>query len=178
MDKENHIEIIESENKVECKIKNKGTSLIVVLILGVFALIGFILPFAVFISSFIYNFNISFGFIITILIGFGTGYYLTKLILWNTFGLEKFTISDTKTDYYCDFKFFRSNKKTLNKPFVVKYITKDKNTENVKKENYGRLVIESRDNKVESQFDLPIKYLEDLLSLVNDKKNRNNEYYK
>jgi len=165
----NHIEIIESENGIECLIKNKRTSTVVVIFLGI---IGFIIPLAVFVSSFIYNFNIGFGFIFTILFGFGTSYYFTRLILWNTVGLEKFLISNKTAEYYCDFKIFKRNEKTIKSPFTVEYRTDNKQPENDYKENnYGRLLIISLDDKIESQFDIPVKYLESLLTVINSKIN-------
>ena len=172
MKTKNRIEIIESENGVEYIIRTKRTPTIVILIMGFVALIGFIMPPTVFIFNFILDLDLGFGFLFTILIGFGTGYYLTKLILWNTFGLEKFIISNRKAEYYCDFKIFKSNRKIIENPFTVKYLTNIKNSANVNRENiFGRLIIESSDDKIESQIDLPIRLLDDLLTvIINDSK--------
>jgi hypothetical protein len=167
MKTKNRIEIMESENEVEYIIRTKRVPAIVILIMGFVALIGFIMPPTVLILSFIFDLNLGFGFLFTILIGFGTGYYLTKLILWNTFGLERFLISNQKAEYYCDYKFFKSNRKVLENPLTVKYLTNNINSVNVNKENiFGRLIIESSDDKIESQINLPIRLLDDLLSVI------------
>lgn len=167
MKTKNRIEIMESENEVKYIIRTKKTPTIVILIMGFFAVIGFIMPPTVLIFSFILELDLGFGFLFTILIGFGTGYYLTKLILWNTIGFEKFLVSNRKAEYYCDYKFFKSNRKVLENPFTVKYLTNNKNSENVNKENiFGRLTIESYDDKIESQINLPIRLLDNLLSVI------------
>ena len=96
---------------------------------------------------------------------YGTGIYLTRLVLWNIFGLEKFIISNRKVEYYCDFKLFKSKKITLvDNKLSATYLI---NEHNNGKEEIGYLVIESSSDKIESQINLSIKDLDDLSNRIN-----------
>lgn len=163
MKTKNRIEINDLGSSCEFLIKTKGTPIIVILILGIVALIGFVMPPTIFISSLIFKFDLGFGFLFTILIGFGTAYYLTKLILWNTFGFEKVLISKGKLEYYCDFKYFKSNRKTILNNSLKAAIPVENGNEN----SFGHLRIESSSESIESQIYLPIILLNDLVLGIN-----------
>ena len=81
--------------------------------LGLFASIAFIAPVLVTIILLVTGSGLSFGLIISYIIFWAVGYYLLRIILWNTFGKEIITFENDKITYHCDYKYFQDNKKEI-----------------------------------------------------------------
>jgi len=87
--------------------------------LAVFASLGFIIPILVFVSLIGHNNEVWFGFVLASMMGFGTGIYLFRFILWNTYGAEHIIVSASKIQYFCNYRFFRDNSQS----FELKHVS-------------------------------------------------------
>lgn len=90
-----------------------NTPLIIRLFLSVVALIIFVMPIVV--TGYIVSTDgvLPFGLFISYFIAWLVGAYLTRIVLWNTYGKEELTLYTDKISYRTDFKFFQSNKKEI-----------------------------------------------------------------
>lgn len=78
--------------------------------LGIFALFCFVFPFLILWFT---EGPIGLGFIITIFIFGGTGFYSLRLFLWNITGKEVFEVSNGHIIHYYDYGIFKDNIKNL-----------------------------------------------------------------
>lgn len=141
----------------------------VMVFMGIFALMGFLIPIVTLIISNIHNFDIGPGFIISLIIGFGVGFYLTRIILWNAVGVERYVISLKTIRQTCDYKWFRDSETILNGDDVLsKYIVSNSGS---KSEKVGRLTFETTTENIQSVVDLPVENLKDLLRIIDAKLN-------
>jgi hypothetical protein len=83
------------------------------IILALFVLAAFLAPIAATISILALGREIKFGLFISYIILWSVGYYLLRIILWNTYGKEILIIDKDKLSYYCDYKYFQGNKKEI-----------------------------------------------------------------
>ena len=81
--------------------------------LAVFASLGFVIPFLVLVYGIHKNKEVGFGFVLASMMGIGTGIYLFRFILWNTYGAEHIIVSDSKIQYFCNYRFFRDNSQSF-----------------------------------------------------------------
>lgn len=81
--------------------------------LAVFASLGFVIPVLVLVYGIHQNKEVGFGFVLASMMGFGTGIYLFRFILWNTYGAEHIIVSDSKIQYFCNYRFFKDNSQTF-----------------------------------------------------------------
>ena len=51
---------------------------------------------------------------ISYLIFWGLGFYLVRVVLWNTFGKEIISLDQNRVTYIADYKYFKDGKKELN----------------------------------------------------------------
>jgi hypothetical protein len=81
--------------------------------LAVFASAAFLAPILVTIYLFTSDIKIRPGIFLSVYIFWSVGYYLLRLILWNSFGKEVITFDEESISYYCDYKYFQANKKKI-----------------------------------------------------------------
>ena len=129
------------------------------LFLGIFMVIGFLTPVAVLILNLYKDLEFGFSFITTVIIGLLVGFYLLRLILWNTYGKENLAIYSDKIKYHCDYKYFKGNKKTLH----GSQLSAEPKWEHQR--NSGKLKIASENGAVETSIYLP---QDKLMKLVED----------
>lgn len=91
----------------------KYSPVIIRLFLSVVALIIFVMP--IIVTGYIVSTDgvLPFGLFISYFVAWLVGAYLTRIILWNTYGKEQLTLYTDKISYHADFKFFQSNKKEI-----------------------------------------------------------------
>ncbi len=134
----------------------------VMIFMGIFALIGCLIPIVTIIFSNNQNLDIGPGFIISLIIGFGVSFYLTRIILWNTVGVEKYVISKKSVKQTCDYKWFKDSERMLKgNDILSKYVS-----QNSKPDESGRLTFETTNENIQSVIDLPIENLKDLLRII------------
>lgn len=57
--------------------------------------------------------GLHFGLAISIIIFWGLGFYLLRIILWNTYGKEILNLDQNKIQYFADYKFFKDGRQEL-----------------------------------------------------------------
>lgn len=67
-----------------------------------------------------------FGIVITYILFWGSGIYMTRLLLWNIYGREVYRIEKGKLIYYVDYKYFKDNSKEVNLSEATFLIKPDK----------------------------------------------------
>lgn len=79
-----------------------------------FISIAFLIPILATIIAISSEDGIKFGIIITFILFWGSGIYLTRLLLWNVYGREVFQIEKGRLNYHVDYKYFKDNSKDIN----------------------------------------------------------------
>lgn len=130
------IYFIRDREKIRLKVANKGFHWLSASALGIFTLFCFLFPFLVLWFT---GGPIGFGFIITILIFGGTGFYSLRLFLWNIAGKEVFEVSNGQIMHYYDYGIFKDNfKKLKHKKFFFCYTTANEPNEILRFEEYAK----------------------------------------
>ncbi|HTF03775.1 MAG TPA: hypothetical protein VK826_07100 [Bacteroidia bacterium] len=83
------------------------------IILGVIVLSALLAPIVATISILASGSGLKFGLIVSYIISWAVGYYLLRVILWNTYGKEILTVEQDKFSYYCDYKYFKDAVKEI-----------------------------------------------------------------
>ena len=96
---------------VQLAIANQGFHWLSISALGIFTIFCFCFPIVVIWFT---GGPIGFGFIITVLIFGGTGFYSLRLFLWNLVGKEIFQVSNGQIEHYYDSGIFKDNFNKLN----------------------------------------------------------------
>ena len=109
------MKIIQNENngRLDVMLETVKAPFSIRLFLGIFMVIGFLTPVAVFILNLYKDIEFGFSFVTTVIIGLLVGFYLLRLILWNTYGKEYLAIYSNRINYQCDYKYFKGSKKTI-----------------------------------------------------------------
>jgi hypothetical protein len=94
-------------------IKGKRASWGIITILFFLMIISGLIPIAATILVLIYGDGLHFGLVISYLLFWGGGYYLLRLVLWNTYGQEIFTLENDKIRYIADYKLFKDGRQEI-----------------------------------------------------------------
>jgi hypothetical protein len=149
---QNQLEFIfKDKNLKEIIIRNKKAPLVIILVLSAFMIIGFILPLISTVFMISNGDGIKIGIIIIYFIGWLSGIYLLRLILWNLFGKEHFQFSINNLTYYADYKWFKGPIKTMVLDNLTVSTYEDPNT----KKGNKKLKFISKDNEIKSVIQLP-----------------------
>jgi len=160
------IDKVENDYNLDLVIKTDKAPLSIRLFLGIFMIIGFLTPLIVLIFSFYSDLEIGFSYIITLIIGVGVGFYLLRLILWNTYGKEILKITPERVDYHCDYRYFKGNKKILEgSPFRIKPIFGYKAI-------YGKLNIENDSDSLTTNIDIDKDSIFGLIDILEERLNK------
>ena len=87
------------------------------------------------------------------------GFYLLKIVLWNSFGREIISLNNLKTTFISDYKYFQNKVEIENLDFTSFSFT----PVGYKEDNLGALVIGDDDIILESVVKIPINQLEELI---------------
>jgi hypothetical protein len=90
----------------------KPTPLAIRFILGFIAALAFASPVIVLIVTLISG-GFKAGILVSFIIMWSIGIYLTRMVLWNTFGKEILELQDNKLNYYCDYEYFQGNRTSI-----------------------------------------------------------------
>jgi hypothetical protein len=91
----------------------KPTPMIIRIILGIIGTLAFVAPVVVLITMLASGDGFKIGIIVSFIIMWAIGAYLIRIVLWNTYGKEILEFSEDKLTYHCDYKYFQSNQKQI-----------------------------------------------------------------
>jgi len=112
------LHINSEKESISIKVISNSKSEFGIYMLFVLSVISFLIPIVVVLIAILsLDLNISFGFIITIIIFGGSGLFLMKIFLWNKYGKEYYSVSSNKIAYSFDYNIFKSqiHEKTFKK---------------------------------------------------------------
>lgn len=118
------------------------------------------------ILGFIYSLSYGDGIKIYNLISLGIfgliSFYMLRVSLWNTYGLEKISIKNKRIEYYADYGWFKDNKKSyeINNPNFEKLKVGYEN------ENKAVLIIRNGENIIQTVTKQPESDLEEIINEI------------
>ncbi|WKK81536.2 hypothetical protein [Marivirga arenosa] len=125
---------------------SKKSPKIVRFILTLLLVMSFLIPFIAFYVAIDYKIGFQFGIVIAFLIFWGIGFYILRVILWNTYGKEVLTLNADKVRYIADYKFFKDGYQELDTKDLRVEIVLDSNLP----ESKGYLKIHNRNDSIET----------------------------
>jgi hypothetical protein len=151
-----------SFEKKQLKLKVAKSPILVRLILFIITFLCFALPLFGIVLNAIEGNGIKFGGILV----FGAfsliGFFMLRISLWNSFGEEIIQFNDDQIEYVADYRWFKDGRKTLDKN-LIRFSIKPLGYE---EDNKGILVISNGKSEIESVVKMQIKYLEELIELL------------
>lgn len=137
----------------------KPSPIIIRIIILVISIITFIMPLVGLVLRIAMGDGFHFAFLIAIAVFGYLGFYLLKIVLWNSYGKEVITLNKANTTFVSDFKFFQ-NKVDIENLNITSF---SYNQVGYEEENFGTLVIGDEDNELESVVKIPLNQLEELI---------------
>jgi len=103
------------------------------------------------------------GIFLSFLFFWGIGFYLLRIILWNTFGREILTLEDDKISYEADYRFFIDGKQNISTENieVVAIPTQSEAT------NLGILVFSNENQHIDTVLGAPLDKMMDIAAEIN-----------
>ncbi len=99
-----------------------------------------------------------FGIFIIFIFFWGIGFYLLRIILWNTFGKEVLTFENDSLLYEADYRFFKDGKKFISNKFLEISIVPV-----VEKQiSFGTFQFSDSEKSIETVLSLPLERMEEL----------------
>ena len=152
--KQNQIEINGSQLTISAKKAPIFIRVVLTLILSILILI----PLAVTFFVLTFGDGPHIGIAISYIICWGLGFYLLRVILWNSVGREILTLDPEKITYLADYKLFKDGRQEIT--------TKDLETEIIYEDEpnqpFGRLRLKSKSTSIETVLQTTIAELEEL----------------
>tara|TARA_R110002050_G_scaffold68995_2_gene149408 strand:+ start:680 stop:1165 length:486 start_codon:yes stop_codon:yes gene_type:complete len=146
-------------------IKSSKSPLAIRITLIVILLICFLIPIAATMSIMFERKGPHIGIFLAFLFFWGIGFYMLRLILWNTFGREIITIEKDTIIYEADFRYFRDGKSVISsKELEVRVIPIEE-----EKTNLGILLFTSGDQQLASVLKVPLHKLAEIAAEINQK---------
>ena len=94
-------------------IKHQGSPLFIRVVLLFIGLLCFLLPLIGLVVYVVINGTFHFGLIINFLLFWALGYYIFRVVVWNSHGREILTLKADRIEYYADYKYFRDSEQIL-----------------------------------------------------------------
>ncbi|MGV3631914.1 MAG: hypothetical protein ACO1O6_11960 [Bacteroidota bacterium] len=152
-----------TSGKIELEILSKKIPWILSFILLSLFIIAFSIPF---ITIFLFADQITFRFLLTIIVCALVARYFLKQFLWNNFGREKYYISKNDLSFYNDFKWFKQNNLQMEfSNLEIKIDTDDLEEDTTsddisnQKNLNGNLLFVLDDRQLRSSFQMPVNEL-------------------
>lgn len=112
--------------------------------------------------------GLHFGLAISIIIFWGLGFYLLRILLWNTYGKEILNLDQNKIQYLADYKLFKDGRQELTPDKIEIEIINENSFDS---EN-GRLRIKNRVNCIEMMLSSQLTDLELIKEKINTRYNK------
>jgi len=162
--KQNQIEISGSRLTISAKKAPLFIRIVLILILSILILIPITVTF--FVLTFGDGPHI--GIAISYLICWGLGFYLLRVILWNSVGREILTLDPEKISYIADFKLFQDGRQEITTEELETEII----YEGEQNQPFGRLRLKSKLDSIETVLQTAIAELEELNNEIKTRYNR------
>jgi hypothetical protein len=94
-------------------IKHQGSPLFIRVVLLFIGLLCFLLPLIGLVVYVVINGTFHFGLIINFLLFWALGYYIFRVVVWNSHGREILTLKADRIEYYADYKYFQDSEQLL-----------------------------------------------------------------
>jgi hypothetical protein len=100
------------------------------------------------------------------MLGFGTGIFFTRLMLWNSCGSETFEITPSGLYYYCDYKLFKDNRRKFDFDSLVVEgrVPESVEVENLTEDSRGVITVQDQDQSLSNNIELPLELLANTIS--------------
>ncbi len=171
-----NLEVNIQKGKIEISIQPAKANRFVLAVLSILVIVSFIFPLvAIFLAVlFVEQLNIGFGYILTLIIFWGTGIYFLRKLLWNLRGKEVFTLTEDEVMHFFDYGFFKDKLSTfesrspkfgyswLENPDDI-YLISDEDSFN--EVSCYLAVVTDREEIIRSHFPITLDQLEKLLNL-------------
>jgi hypothetical protein len=158
----NSIETNDSELKEKLIIRGKRIPLFALIILTVILLICLVSPLIITVINIANGQDFNIGNIVFFILLWGGGFYILRLLLWNTVGKEYLYLYDKKILYVADYKFFKDGRQEIQiENLKIDIIHEDKPEKSI-----GRLVISNKTEKIETVFQTNIAELEVIVNKI------------
>jgi len=108
------------------------------------------------VSMIIERAELKIGIFISFALFWGLGYYVFRILTWNSFGKEHFSFTD-KVSYFSDFKYFKDSFKEIDK----NNLSFDFEEIGYKEDNEGVLIIKGENEFLKSSIKVKIPELEE-----------------
>ncbi|NCP85604.1 MAG: hypothetical protein GW823_12125 [Bacteroidetes bacterium] len=142
-------------------IKGKSTPVLIKIILAIFLVICILMPIGATIFSFGES-GLHIGIVFSFILFWGIGFYLLRVILWNTFGQETLLLNTKKILYLADYKYFKDGKREIGiKNLTIKIIY-----ENQKNKTVGRLFLFNETEQLETVLQTNILVLIEIVNKI------------
>lgn len=158
-------EIQITDNRIT--IQGAKSPLFIRIVLAIIIFINGLIPFVFIFFMLTDGDGLNFVIIVPIIIFWGAGLYLLRVLLWNTYGKEILDLDDSRIQYLADYKFFKDSRKELNTDGLeIEIIYEDK-----MKSEKGRLRIKNSKNKIETVLQLKLTDLKILTGKIKTRYN-------
>lgn len=158
-------EIQITDNRIT--IQGAKSPLFIRIVLAIIIFINGLIPFVFIFFMLTDGDGLNFVIIVPIIIFWGAGLYLLRVLLWNTYGKEILDLDDSRIQYLADYKFFKDSRKELNTDGLeIEIIYEDK-----MKLEKGRLRIKNSKNKIETVLQLKLTDLKILSEKIKTRYN-------
>ena len=155
-------------NDSKLTISAKKPPLLIRIVLALFLLILFLIPLAGTVFSLTYADGLQIGLIFSFILFWGVGFYLLRLILWNSFGQEVLTMNSEKILYFADYRLYKVGRQEIGtKGLVTEIIYDDEPNKSL-----GRLILKNKAMMIETVLQAPINELEELKSELETRYNK------
>lgn len=156
--KGNHIEIKGSE----LTICSKKAPLFIRLVLTLFMSVLVLIPIALIVFTWLFGEGAIIGIAFSFLFCWGLGFYLLRIILWNSCGREILNLETEKVSYIADYGLFKDGRQEIPSRGLQTEIIYDLET----KPMLGRLKLNRKTASLETVLHLSIAELEELINAI------------
>lgn len=143
-------------------LKVKKSPIIVRGIMFLFAFASFILPIIGMIAGISSRKGFHMGYLVGIFLFGLIGFYLLRISLWNTYGVETIKLFTAQIEYEADYGWFKDGKKSIQ----LNNLKLSINHVGYQEDNLGTLVVSDDNEKIESVVKMHINQLEELINEI------------
>lgn len=149
-------------------ISARKTPLFIRIVLTGILVILALIPLAVTFFSLTYGDGLHIGIFFSFLIGWGVGFYLLRIILWNSIGQEILILTPESITYIADYRLFKDGQKEiLTDDLLTEIIYEDEPNKPL-----GRLRLKSKSTTIETVLQTTVAELEELEKEIKTRYNK------
>ncbi len=146
------------------KLSVKKAPAFIRVVLFFFSFLSFLLPTSGMLMSMLGGGSFHIGFVVAIFLFGLLGFFMLRIVLWNTYGVETLSINEDEVSYEVDYKWFKDGLITIEKPPIGYFIQLVGN----EKDKSGVLIIDFGEEIIQCVIKMKVKELEDLIVELNE----------